>query len=85
MIWISTIWSALTSRIAGYMAALAVVGGVLLAAYNKGRTDAEANATSDRLAAANKAREVENEVDSLGSADIDAGLQRWMRDRAEGK
>jgi hypothetical protein len=78
---IAATWALLRSKVAGYLAAIGAVLAVLLAAYSKGRNDAKANATKDRLAAANKAREVENEVDSLGDADVDAGLQRWMRDR----
>lgn len=85
MMWVTSLWTALTSRIAGYIAAVGVAASILFAAYAKGKNDAAANATSDRLAAANKARKIENEVDGLGAAGIDERLSKWMRDGAKGQ
>lgn len=77
---LSAIWTAITSRVAGYLAAIGIAASILLAAYNKGRTDAKANQNADNLKAIRTAREVEDEVNGLGASDIDRRLSRWMRD-----
>lgn len=77
---LSALWSALTSRLAGWLAAAGVALGILLAAYNKGRQDAAARQAERRLKEIKNAREVEDEVGQLGAADIDARLREWMRD-----
>ena len=55
-----------------------------LIAMFKGRADGaakeKAKQANDRLKAVNKAKEVEHEVDSLGHADVDQRLRRWLRD-----
>jgi len=80
---LAAIWTALTSRIAGYIAAIGMVAGILFAAYAKGKTDAKHNQTADRLKAANKARKIENEVDGLGDNAVADELGKWMRDGAK--
>ena len=77
---LSAAWAALTSRLTGYLAAIGIAASILLAAYNKGRRDAKANQTAQDIKAIRKAREVENEVSGLGAGELDARLDRWMRD-----
>ncbi|NGN45196.1 hypothetical protein G6N74_29520 [Mesorhizobium sp. CGMCC 1.15528] len=77
---IATLWSALWSRFAGWIAAAGVALAILAAAYSRGKTDAAAKQTRQRLETINKARKVEDEVDRLGDADVRIGLDRWMRD-----
>lgn len=72
-------WTAITSRVAGYVAAVGAVLAVLFAAYSKGKSDAAAKRDRDRLNQIKKAREVENEVDRLGVDALDRELDRWMR------
>jgi hypothetical protein len=76
-----SLWTLLRSKLAGYLAAIGVAAGILLAAYSKGRTDAGHAQTADRLKASNKARKIENEVDSLGDGTVSDRLNEWMRDR----
>lgn len=77
---IVTLWTALTSRIGRYLAAIAAALAILLAVYRKGGKDAAARTTEQRLKSISKAREVEDEVDRLGSDDLDRRLSKWMRD-----
>lgn len=77
---ILTLWTALTSRLAGYLAAVGLAASILFAAYSKGKSDAAVNQTKDRLDTSIRAKEVENEVDSLGGGDVDGRFNRWVRD-----
>lgn len=77
---LSSLWLALTSRVGRYVAAIAAVAAILLAAYRKGGKDAAARTTDQRLKSISKAREVEDEVDRLGSDDIDRRIRHWYRD-----
>lgn len=77
---LATAWTALTSRVGRYVAAIAAVAAILLAAYRKGGKDAAARTTEQRLKSISKAREVEDEVDRLGGDDLDRRLSKWMRD-----
>lgn len=76
---IAAIWTALTSRVGRYVAAVSAALAILFAAYSKGGQDAAAKRAEDRLKSISKAREVENEVDRLGSDAVDRELDRWMR------
>jgi putative intracellular protease/amidase len=76
---LSSLWLAVTSRVGRYVAAIAAVAAILLAAYRRGGKDAAARATEQRLKSISKAREVEDEVDRLGGDDLDRELNRWMR------
>ena len=78
---LSVAWAALTSRIGRYAAAIGATAAILFAAYSKGGKDASARTTQQRLKEINKAREVEHEIDGMGSSDVDDRLARWMRDK----
>lgn len=77
---LSVAWTALTSRIGRYLAAIGAVLAILFAAYSKGRKDNAASATHSRLNEINKARKVEHEIDGLDSGSVHDRLGRWMRD-----
>lgn len=76
---IAALWTALTSRIGCYLAAIGAAFAILFAAYSKGKSDAAAKTTERRLNEIKKAREIENEVDRLGDDALDRELDRWMR------
>lgn len=76
----SAAWTALTSRIGRYLAAIGAALAILLAAYSKGSKDNAARATETRLKEINKARKVEHEIDGLDSGSVHDRLGRWMRD-----
>ena len=72
----------------GWQLRLAAAGAVVLAAlaalfkaYSAGRQSAARDADRANLKAIRKAKEIEDEVDSLGHADVDERLARWLRDR----
>lgn len=81
MTFLLSIWTALKSKLAGYAVAIATVLAVLAGAYLKGRSDSAAAVTKDRLRAVTKARTIEDEISSMGDADVDAALRQWMRDK----
>lgn len=76
---LSALWTALTSRIGRYLAAIGAALAILFAAYSKGKQDAASKRAEQRLKSIKKAREVENEVDRLGDDAVDRELDRWMR------
>jgi len=43
------------------------------------RADARVREAQDRLAAMKARKEIDNEVDALGAADLDAEYRKWMR------
>lgn len=73
--------SGLWGRVAGWAIAAAGVLAVLAAAYAKGRGDQKSSQNNDRLKSIATAKEIENEVQDLGSNDIDIELKRWLRDK----
>lgn len=77
---IATFWTALTSRIGRYLAAIGAALAILFAAYAKGRKDNAARQDTIRLNEINKARKVEHEIDGLDSGSVHDRLGRWMRD-----
>jgi len=77
---LSAAWTALTSRIGRYLAAIGAALAILFAAYSKGRKDSDARQDATRLNEINKARKVEHEVDGLDSGSVHDRLGRWMRD-----
>lgn len=74
---LSGIWS----KIAGYAIAVGGILAVLAAAYAKGRSDQKTTQATDRLKTVQEAKEIENEVDDLGSNDIDTEYRKWLRDK----
>lgn len=66
----------------GALAALAAIGVAL--SYGKGRADVlrdeRAHADRNNLQAAKDRKEIDDEIDQLGSDDIDQRLARWLRD-----
>ena len=77
-----TFLSALWGRFAGYVAALGALLVILFGAYAKGRREGKAiikaeQARARQQAVANK-RKLDDEVDSLGPADLDSRLRRWV-------
>lgn len=77
---LSAAWTALTSRVGRYLAAIGAALAILFAAYSKGRKDNAARATETRLNEINKARKVEHEIDGLDGDGVRHKLGRWMRD-----
>lgn len=74
---LSGVWS----KIAGYAIAIGGVLAVLAAAYAKGRSDQKSTQTTEHLKTIKAAKEIENEVDDLGSNDIDTEYRKWLRDK----
>lgn len=76
--------SALWLKAQGYLAmagvALAIIAGAFLYGRSDGKADAEAEQARNNAKAIKKARGVEDEVQGMGSADIDSALAKWMRD-----
>lgn len=76
--------SGLWLRFQGYLTALgvalAVIAGAFLYGRSDGKADAEAEQARNNAKAIKKARGVEDEVQGMGSADIDSALSKWMRD-----
>jgi hypothetical protein len=77
-------FSALWLKFKGYLAtagvAVAVIAGAFLYGRSGGKADAEAEQARNNAKAIKKARGVEDAVQGMGSADVDAGLAKWMRD-----
>lgn len=75
--------AALWSRFAGYIAALGTLLAILVGAFLKGRADGKAIMAEEqerhRREAITRKRKIEDEVDALGHADLDAGLRKWLR------
>jgi hypothetical protein len=72
-------------RLLGWQSALAALAGlVAILGYGKGRNDAyrDAQGRSDQnnLKASRNRKEIDDEIDQLGSNDIDERLSRWLRD-----
>lgn len=76
----SALWLKAQSYLAAIGVALALVAGVFLYGRSDGKADAEAEQARNNAKAIKKARGVEDAVQGMGSADIDAGLAKWMRD-----
>jgi hypothetical protein len=72
------------ARLKGWLAAagvvLALVAGSFLYGRSDGKSDAEAAQAKANAKAAKKARGVEDEIQKMGSADVDRRLAEWMRD-----
>lgn len=72
-------------RFFGWQGALAAAAGLLAAlSYGKGRNDAyrDERARRDRqnLEASKTRKEIDDEIDQLGSNGVDERLARWLRD-----
>lgn len=72
-------------KLFGWQGALAALAGlVAVLGYGKGRNDAyrDERARADRrnLEAAKNRKDVDDEIDQLGSNDVSDRLARWMRD-----
>lgn len=77
---LSLLWSRLSGYIAAIGVALAVIAGAFLYGRSDGKADAEAEQARNNAKAIKKARGVEDEVNKMGDADVDAALSKWMRD-----
>lgn len=78
---VGTVW-----RLLGWQGALVAAAGLLAAmGYGKGSADASREAQSRidwRNAEATKHRkEIDDEVDQMGSTDLDSNYSKWLRDR----
>lgn len=74
------LWSRISSWLAPAGAALAVVAGAFFYGRSNGKADAKAEQAKANAKAIKQARGVEDEVQNMGSSDIDAGLSKWLRD-----
>lgn len=70
-------WAALAG------AALLAVGVAFLKGRSEGRRVFEAKRTEQRVGAMKERKDVDDEIDSLGHADVDQRLAKWMRDDSE--
>jgi hypothetical protein len=77
---LSLLWSRLSGYLAAAGVAFAVIAGAFLYGRSGGKDDAEAEQARNNAKAIKKARGVEDAVQGMGSADVDAGLAKWMRD-----
>ncbi len=84
MTWLLSAWA--TAK-AGLIAAglfiarlLAVLAKVKSDGKREGRQEVVVKQQQESAKAIKKARDVEHEVESLGSQDVDEGLKRWTRD-----
>ncbi|XUY27840.1 hypothetical protein RMR21_005645 [Agrobacterium sp. rho-8.1] len=75
----------LWSRLSGYFAtigtALAILAGVFFYGQRAGRSSAKDEQAAANAKAIKRAGEVENEVGKMDDAGVDAGLDKWMRDK----
>lgn len=76
----SALWLKAHSYLAMAGVALAIIAGAFLFGRSDGKADAEAEQARNDAKAIKKARGVEDEVQGMGSADIDSTLAKWMRD-----
>lgn len=71
-------------KLQGWLAAvgvaLAVVAGAFLYGRSKGKAAVEAEQAKANVKAIKRARGVENEINGIGDGDVDARLNKWMRD-----
>ena len=72
-------------RLLGWQGAIAAAAGLLAVfGYSKGRADASRDARADRDRQNSKASQrrkgIDDEVDQLGSNDLDERYRRWLRD-----
>lgn len=74
------LWSKLQSFLAAAGVALAVIAGAFLYGRSSGKAEADKEQAAANAKAAKKARGVEDEINKMGGADIDARLAEWMRD-----
>ncbi len=76
----ANIWLKAQGYLAALGVALAVIAGAFLYGRSDGKADAEAEQARNNAKAIKKARGVEDEVQGMGSADVDSALSKWMRD-----
>lgn len=77
---LSALWLKAQSYLAIAGVALAIIAGAFLYGRSDGKADAEAEHARNNAKAIKKARGVEDEVQGMGSADVDSALGKWMRD-----
>jgi len=77
---LSALWLKAQSYLAMAGIALATIAGAFFYGRSDGKADAEAEQARNNAKAIKKARGVEDEVQGMGSADIDSALGKWMRD-----
>lgn len=89
-VWLTAAFVAVVAvwRLFGWQGALAAAAGFIAAlSYGKGRAEGkaiiEAEQNRARLDAVKRRKEVENDVNALGSNDVDERLKRWNRDGIE--
>jgi hypothetical protein len=75
----------LLAKLKGYLAtigtALAILAGVFFYGQRAGRSSAKDEQAAANAKAIKRAGEVENEVGKMDDAGVDAGLDKWMRDK----
>ena len=76
----SALWLKLKRYLTAIGVAFAVIAGVFLYGRSDGKAYAEAAEARNNAKAIKRARGVEDAVQGMGSADVDAGLAKWMRD-----
>jgi hypothetical protein len=71
-------------KIQGYLAATGLALAIIAGAFLYGRADGSASAKAEQAKAnakaVKKARGVEDEIQKMGSGDVDRQLSEWMRD-----
>lgn len=81
MIWLLS----LGARLKVWLALAGAVAMAIAAAYLTGRRSASADARAararERLDAMKARKEIDNDVDAMGAADLDVEYRKWLRDR----
>uniref|UniRef100_UPI003BAAF2FB hypothetical protein n=1 Tax=Stappia sp. TaxID=1870903 RepID=UPI003BAAF2FB len=74
----------LGARLQAWLALAGAVAVAIAAAYVTGRRSAAAEAHAERareqLDAMRARKEIDDDVDAMGAADLDAEYRRWLRD-----
>lgn len=80
MIFLTSLWS----KFYGYILATGAAIGLVVSIYLKGKSDQRASSSATeskkRLENIQKARKINEKVDNMSDADLDARLDKWMRD-----
>lgn len=75
----SWLWSKISGWLAGAGGVLAIGFGVWLKGRQSGKAALQAEQDQRRAEARHARKEIDDEVDGLGHADLDGRLDRWLR------
>ena len=82
---VTAILTALAAKASTYLVGAAVIIAAFVATYVKGRLSGAKlerdKQAANQLDAIKKRKETDDEIASLGSADVDTRLDKWLRDK----